>query len=114
MNEAEFKQIFDFLNLLADTSKKITLHGFLLHKSLQIKDDKSPVTEFDIKAEKIICKLISEKFPDHSILAEEGESKKLDSDYTWILDPIDGTRSFIIGRPLWGTLICLAKKAKKI
>lgn len=114
MNEAEFKQISDFLNLLADTSKKITLHGFLSHKSLQIKEDKSPVTEFDIKAEKIICKLISDKFPDHSILAEEGGSKKLDSDYTWILDPIDGTRSFIIGRPLWGTLICLAFKGLPI
>ncbi|MDC0227747.1 hypothetical protein OAK51_04530 [Alphaproteobacteria bacterium] len=114
MNEAEFKQISDFLNLLADTSKKITLHGFLSHKSLQIKDDKSPVTEFDIKAEKIICKLISEKFPDHNILAEEGGSKKLGSDYTWILDPIDGTRSFIIGRPLWGTLICLAFKGLPI
>ena len=44
------------------------------------------------------------------ILAEEEGSKKLDSDYTWILDPIDGTRSFIIGRPLWGTLICLVYK----
>ena len=114
MNEAEFKQISDFLNLLADASKKITLDGFLSHKSLQIKDDESPVTEFDINAEKIICKLISEKFPDHSILAEEGGSKRLDSDYTWILDPIDGTRSFIIGRPLWGTLICLAFKGLPI
>jgi len=114
MNEAEFKQISDFLNLLADESKKITLDGFLSHKSLQIKDDESPVTEFDINAEKIICKLISEKFPDHSILAEEGGSKRLDSDYTWILDPIDGTRSFIIGRPLWGTLICLTFKGMPI
>ena len=110
MNEAEFKEISDFINILADASKKITLNGFLSHKSLKIKDDGSPVTEFDINSEKIMCKLISEKFPDHSILAEEEGSKKLDSDYTWILDPIDGTRSFIIGRPLWGTLICLVYK----
>ena len=114
MNEAEFKEISDFLNLLADASKKITLDGFLSDKSLQIKNDGSPVTEFDKNSEKIMCKLISEKFPDHNILAEEEGSKKLDSDYTWILDPIDGTKNFIIGRPLWGTLICLAFKGLPI
>ena len=101
MNEAEFKEISDFLNLLADASKKITLDGFLSDKSLQIKNDGSPVTEFDKNSENIMCKLISKKFPDHNILAEEEGSKKLDSDYTWILDPIDGTRNYIIGRPLW-------------
>ena len=114
MNEAEFKQIADFLNTLADESKKITLDGFNSDKQLKIKDDGSPVTEFDVNAEKIMCELISDKFPDHSILAEENGTKKLDSDYTWILDPIDGTRSFIIGRPLWGTLICLAFKGMPI
>ena len=114
MNEAEFKEISDFLNLLADASKKITLDGFLSDKSLQIKNDGSPVTEFDKNSEKIMCKLISEKFPDHNILGEEEGSKKLDSDYTWILDPIDGTKNFIIGRPLWGTLICLAFKGLPI
>lgn len=114
MNEAEFKQIADFLHTLADESKKITLDGFNSYKQLKIKDDGSPVTEFDVNAEKIMCELISEKFPDHSILAEENGTKKLDSDYTWILDPIDGTRSFIIGRPLWGTLICLTFKGMPI
>ena len=69
MNEAEFKEISDFIHILADASKKITLNGFLSHKSLKIKDDGSPVTEFDINAEKIMCRLISEKFPYHSILA---------------------------------------------
>ena len=114
MNEAEFRQIADFLHILADESKKITLDGFNSDKKLKIKDDGSPVTEFDVNAEKIMCELISAKFPDHSILAEENGTKKLDSDYTWILDPIDGTRSFIIGRPLWGTLICLTFKGMPI
>ena len=58
MNEAEFKEISDFIHILADASKKITLNGFLSHKSLKIKDDGSPVTEFDINAEKIMCRLI--------------------------------------------------------
>ena len=114
MNEAEFKKIADFLNILADESKKITLDGFNSDKQLKIKDDGSPVTEFDVNAEKVMCELISGKFPDHNILAEESGTKILDSDYTWILDPIDGTRSFIIGRPLWGTLICLAFKGMPI
>jgi histidinol phosphatase-like enzyme (inositol monophosphatase family) len=114
MNEAEFKKIADFLHILADESKKITLDGFKSDKQLKIKDDGSPVTEFDVNAEKIMCELISGKFPDHNILAEENGTKILNSDYTWILDPIDGTRSFIIGRPLWGTLICLAFKGMPI
>ena len=71
MNEAEFKEISDFLNLLADASKTITLDGVLSDKSLQIKNDGSPVTEIDKNSEKIMCKLITEKFPDHNILAEE-------------------------------------------
>ena len=72
MNEAEFKEISDFLNLLADASKKITLDGFLSDKSLQIKIDGSPVTEFDKNSEKIMCKLISEKFKEEIQAKQQG------------------------------------------
>ncbi len=69
---------------------------------------------YDINAEKVIINLIKEKFPNHNIIAEENESQNNASDYTWIIDPIDGTRSYIIGRPLWGTLIGLAFKGMPI
>ena len=114
MNEAEFIEISDFMNLLADRSKVITLEGFNSNLTLKVKDDGSPVTDYDINAEKIIRETISAKFPNHNIFAEEMGLASNNSDYTWIIDPIDGTRSYIIGRPLWGTLITLAFKGEPI
>ncbi|MDG1883779.1 MAG: inositol monophosphatase family protein, partial [Alphaproteobacteria bacterium] len=114
MNDAEFKEISEFVYLLADNSKKITLEGFYSNLDPKTKKDGSPVTQFDIEAEKAICDLISKKFPNHNIIAEENNSKAVGSDYTWIVDPIDGTRSYIVGRPLWGTLIGLAYKGKPL
>ena len=66
-----------------------------------------PVTEADKGAEKVIRAIIAEAFPDHAIIGEEwgttGESR-----YSWIIDPVDGTRAFISGAPVWGTLIGFA------
>ena len=114
MNETEFVEISGFMNLLADRSKVITLEGFNSNLTLQVKDDGSPVTDYDINAEKILRETISAKFPNHNIFAEEMGLASSNSDYTWIIDPIDGTRSYIIGRPLWGTLISLAFKGEPI
>ena len=63
MNEAEFIEISDFMNLLADRSKVITLEGFNSNLTLQVKDDGSPVTDYDINSEKILREIISAKFP---------------------------------------------------
>jgi inositol-phosphate phosphatase / L-galactose 1-phosphate phosphatase / histidinol-phosphatase len=114
MNETELIEISEFIYLLADSAKKITMTGFNSSHQVIGKEDGSPVTQYDINAEKIIIDLIKEKFPNHNIIAEENESQNNASDYTWIIDPIDGTRSYIIGRPLWGTLIGLAFKGKPI
>ena len=72
------------------------------------------VSKFDINAEKVICDQIRLKFPNHDIVAEENGSVNNQSDFTWIIDPIDGTRSYVIGRPLWGTLIGFAFKGKPL
>lgn len=66
-----------------------------------------PVTEADRAAELVLRKLIRQHFPAHGILGEEFGSERLDSDYVWVLDPIDGTRAFVAGLPTWGTLIGL-------
>ena len=66
-----------------------------------------PVTEADRAAERAMRALIREHFPEHGILGEEDEAVAARSPYTWVLDPIDGTRAFITGIPLWGTLIAL-------
>ena len=68
-----------------------------------------PVTEADRSAETAIRAVISEAFPDHAIIGEEWGNSGA-SDYTWIIDPVDGTRAFISGAPVWGTLIGFAHK----
>ncbi|WP_449394210.1 histidinol-phosphatase [Devosia riboflavina] len=66
-----------------------------------------PVTEADKGAEKVIRAIIADAFPDHAIIGEEWGTSG-DSPYTWIIDPVDGTRAFISGAPVWGTLIGFA------
>ncbi|UJW87553.1 histidinol-phosphatase [Devosia sp. SL43] len=72
-----------------------------------------PVTEADRSAETAIRAVISEAFPDHAIIGEEWGSEG-DSEYTWIIDPVDGTRAFISGAPVWGTLIGFAQNGVAI
>jgi len=79
-----------------------------------IKDDKSPVTLADREIEEVLRAEILAKFPDHGIIGEEYGAQNSTSDYQWIIDPIDGTSSFIIGRPTFGTLIALAYKGKPV
>ena len=71
------------------------------------KDDGTIVTSFDIAIEEKIRKVILNSFPDHNIIGEEGDDLNNGSDYTWVIDPIDGTFSFSHGVPLFGTLLGL-------
>jgi myo-inositol-1(or 4)-monophosphatase len=73
-----------------------------------------PVTEADRAAEEAIRAVITAAFPDHSIIGEELEDKRTDSDFAWIIDPIDGTRAYISGVPVWGTLLGLMHKGRAI
>ncbi len=93
---------------LAEEAGKLTL-SYYRSKSLKVdaKRDDSPVTEADRKAEELIREGISGKFPDDGIFGEEFEEKISGNGRRWILDPIDGTRSFIHGVPLYGVMIGL-------
>ena len=74
------------------------------------KADLSPVTKADREAEAVMREMIRNRFPDHQVLGEEGGSDGPgQADHRWILDPIDGTKSFIHGVPLFGTLIALVE-----
>ncbi len=73
----------------------------------EAKDDASPVTEADRAAEAVMRKLIEEAYPQDAIIGEEYGEKTGTSGRTWVLDPIDGTISFMAGRPIFGTLIAL-------
>ena len=102
-------------NYIADESRKISLKYFKNKLKVQSKDVKSfdPVTIADISIQKKINKIISINYPKHSVLGEEASIQNK-SDYEWCIDPIDGTKSFIQGFPIWGTLISLAKRKKII
>jgi fructose-1,6-bisphosphatase/inositol monophosphatase family enzyme len=71
-----------------------------------------PVTEADRQAELAIRELIGNRFPDHAIIGEEWDDKPGSSRFAWIIDPIDGTRAFITGVPVWGTLVGLTIDGK--
>src|SRR5258708_7306503 len=68
-----------------------------------------PVTAADRAAETAMRTLIRQNFPDHGIIGEEFGNERTDAEYVWVLDPIDGTKSFITGMPAWGTLIALTR-----
>ena len=73
-----------------------------------------PVTEADKGAERAIRQLITERYPDHGVIGEEYGEDRPDAEWVWVLDPVDGTRAFIAGLPLWCTLIGLRHQGKPV
>lgn len=82
--------------------------------AIEIKDDASPVTAADRGAEKLLRQLIKARFPSHGILGEEFGPENTDAEFVWVLDPVDGTKSFITGVPLWATLIGLLHRGQPV
>jgi len=97
----------EFAKKLADTSGGVIKRYFRSNISVEDKVDKSPVTVADRETELVLRKMITEKYPEHDILGEEFGFNPSGSIWRWVLDPIDGTRSFILGIPIFGTLISL-------
>ena len=91
---------------LADAARPIAMAHFRSPLAIETKPDHSPVTIADRAIETEMRRLIQAEFPGHAILGEEFGTTR-GADYTWVLDPIDGTKSFITGVPLFGTLIAL-------
>jgi histidinol phosphatase-like enzyme (inositol monophosphatase family) len=101
-----------FVDELADVAGEAILPFFRTALSIENKKLKGtfdPVTAADRAAEAAMRALIRKQFPAHGIVGEEFEDVKSDAPYTWVLDPIDGTKSFIAGMPVWGTLIGLCR-----
>lgn len=86
------------------------------HRGLAVesKADQSPVTVADRGAEELMRGMIKKRYPEHGIIGEEYGSERADAEFVWMLDPIDGTKSFITGVPLWGTLIALLHQGQPI
>jgi histidinol phosphatase-like enzyme (inositol monophosphatase family) len=78
------------------------------------KPDDTPVTLADREAEARIREIVAARHPDHGIIGEEEGSDRPDAEYVWVLDPIDGTKKFVTGNPLFGTLIALLHEGRPI
>jgi histidinol phosphatase-like enzyme (inositol monophosphatase family) len=103
-----------FCGILAQASAEVIRKYFRTGVSVESKADNSPVTIADKKAEEVMRELIIKNFPHHGIFGEEfGETNK-GAEYTWILDPIDGTKSFICGAYSFGTLIGVLNNGEPI
>src|SRR5205085_9321566 len=101
-----------FVDELAAVSGETILPFFRTALSVQNKGSHGnfdPVTAADRAAEAVMRALIGRHFPDHGIVGEECGEERADAEYVWVLDPIDGTKSFISGMPVWGTLIALTR-----
>ena len=103
-----------FFDTLADAAREQTLPRFRTGVSVvnKLAGGFDPVTEGDRAAETAIRTLIEARFPEHGILGEEHGNVGLDREHVWVIDPIDGTRAFISGVPLWGTLIGLQSNGR--
>ena len=73
-----------------------------------------PVTRADRDAEAVIRRLIGERYPDHGVIGEEYGEDRPDAEHVWVLDPVDGTRAFVAGLPLWTTLIALRRAGRPV
>jgi myo-inositol-1(or 4)-monophosphatase len=103
----------EFAQQLADAARPIALRHFRRPLQVDWKSDASPVTVADREIETELRELIRARFPEHGILGEEFGAQR-GGEYTWVVDPIDGTRSFISGMPLFGTLIALLQGAAPV
>ena len=105
-----------YSNFIETLAKKLTKFYYRkLNKSFKVSnklkgEGYDPVTSADKAFEKFIRKEIKKKFPNHQVIGEEFGHKKSKSEYSWVIDPIDGTRSFVIGNPTWSNLISLNYK----
>ena len=106
-----------FVDRLAQVSGEVILPFF---RSAIGAEDKSrggifdPVTEADRGAEAAMRRLIAQTFPAHGVIGEEYGQDRPEAEYVWVLDPIDGTKSFISGLPTWGTLIGLMHRGRPV
>lgn len=106
---------FEFIRELADVSAGIILPYFGNHdQGLEHKADTSPVTLADRQAELAMRRLIERRFPGHGIVGEEFGTVRGDAEFVWVLDPIDGTKSFITAVPIFGTLIGLLHEGRPL
>lgn len=114
MTEAPYQE---FLNVAIDAARsahKLILSYYNGEFEIEIKADQTPVTVADREAEILICQIITSAFPEHGIFGEEYGGKSKDTEYLWLIDPIDGTKSFVKRYAMFSTQIALMHRGELI
>ena len=114
MRKGELNSYLSFAKKLINVSEKIVKKNTPTKIKVNFKIDQSPVTKVDMQVERSLRKLISQKYPEHGIYGEEYQNKNLQSEFIWVIDPIDGTKNFINGNGNYGTLLALCHKGAPI
>jgi myo-inositol-1(or 4)-monophosphatase len=114
MTAIDFAAFVDALAAVSGEALRPFFRTTLGVENKSISGDFDPVTAADRAAEMAMRALIKKTFPAHGIVGEEFPAEHLDAEYVWVLDPIDGTKSFICGMPAWGTLIALTRGGEPI
>lgn len=108
------RDLRDFAAELAWMAGKLTVRYFQSGLTPDIKADESPVTIADRASERLMRELIETRYPDHSILGEEEGETRPGASHRWILDPIDGTKTFVRGVPLYAVLVGLEREGEAV
>jgi histidinol phosphatase-like enzyme (inositol monophosphatase family) len=114
--DPDFEAFLASAHALADQASAVILPHFRTDLRIDHKDGTAfdPVTVADRAAETAIRATLAKIYPGHGIMGEELGSQRADADYCWVIDPIDGTRAFILGQPLWGILIGLLHQGRPL
>lgn len=108
------KEFIELANRLSDTARDIAARYFRQSFAVETKSDESPVTIADREIEAAQRDLIAKSFPDHGISGEEYGDQRLDAEHVWVLDPIDGTKAFLNGIPVFTNLIGVTRAGDPI
>lgn len=112
--ERDSAKFLDFAGSLPDLIRPSIRQYFRQNIASEQKPDQSPVTKLDREVEQMIRQAIRRHFPDHGIIGEEYGSEYSDRDFVWVIDPIDGTKAFLCGIPLFTSLVALIYQGQPI
>ena len=114
MTESVGRDLVEFAHVLADAAGEIVRAAARAPRVAHRKADASPVTEADRAVESRLREMIGARFPGHGVIGEEFGDDRRDAEHVWVLDPIDGTKAFMAGLPVYGTLIGLARGGRPV
>jgi histidinol-phosphatase len=110
----DLNHALEMAKLATDAAAKIIARYYRSGSAVTIKADQSPVTQADVESELAIKSVLKSAFPDHGYYGEETDVERLDAEYLWLIDPIDGTKSFVRNYPIFSTQIALMQRGKVV